>query len=277
MSIDWDDAVIAPVMDVFGEAVTYRPKDGAPFEITGILTEAYLEVDAVGDAVPMSGQQSRLNVRLSAFMEIEPQPGDTLRCGAPARPIGCGKCAQTDTAAHVCGSMGRAEMLMRAHFREQAVATLKAAHTTAGQNVFSPRDWPTWCGEYPLILVHTPRERKASITRGIPQFNTTLWLAVSARVETHSAEAAYADLETLGAQIEAALLTDFNLISQLQHIAFVDTRIEVNAQSKGHLGEVQIDFGLEFYEVFDPVTQSPVQPIATPLEGIDVQHALRPE
>src|SRR5260363_151314 len=76
MSIDWDDAVIAPVMDVFGEAVTYRPKDGAPFEITGILTEAYLEVDAVGDAVPMSGQQSRLNVRLSAFMEIEPQPGD---------------------------------------------------------------------------------------------------------------------------------------------------------------------------------------------------------
>src|SRR5260364_288171 len=78
MSIDWDDAVIAPVMDVFGEAVTYRPKDGAPFEITGILTEAYLEVDAVGDAVPMSGQQSRLNVRLSAFMEIEPQPGDTL-------------------------------------------------------------------------------------------------------------------------------------------------------------------------------------------------------
>src|SRR5260364_362312 len=161
--------------------------------------------------------------------------------------------------------MGRAEMLMRAHFREQAVATLKAAHTTAGQNVFSPRDWPTWRGEYPLILVHTPRERKASITRGIPQFNTTLWLAVSARVET------------LGAQIEAALLTDFNLISQLQHIAFVDTRIEVNAQSKGHLGEVQIDFGLEFYEVFDPVTQSPVQPIATPLEGIDVQHALRPE
>src|SRR5260363_273273 len=108
--------------------------------------------------------------------------------------------------------MGRAEMLMRAHFREQAVATLKAAHTTAGQNVFSPRDWPTWRGEYPLILVHTPRERKASITR----------------VETHSAEAAYADLETLGAQIEAALLTDFNLISQLQHIAFVDTRIEVN-------------------------------------------------
>src|SRR5260363_102934 len=194
MSIDWDDAVIAPVMDVFGEAVTYRPKDCAPFEITGILTEAYLEVDAVGDAVPMSGQQSRLNVRLSAFMEIEPQPGDTL--------------------------------------------TVRRT----GQTFFSPRDWPTWRGEYPLILVHTPRERKASITRGIPQFNTTLWLAVSARVETHSAEAAYADLETLGAQIEAALLTDFNLISQLQHIAFVDTRIEVNAQSKGHLGEVQIDF-----------------------------------
>src|SRR5260363_278068 len=173
--------------------------------------------------------------------------------------------------------MGRAEMLMRAHFREQAVATLKAAHTTAGQNVFSPRDWPTWRGEYPLILVHTPRERKASITRGIPQFNTTLWLAVSARVETHSAEAAYADLETLGAQIEAAPLTDFNLISQLQHIAFVYTGIQVNAQSKAHLSEVQIDFALEFYEVFDPVTQSPVQPIATPLEGIDVQHALRPE
>jgi hypothetical protein len=166
-------------------------------------------------------------------------------------------------------------MLTRAHLREQVVALLKAAHTHAGQNVFSPRDWPTWHGEYPLILVHTPRERKESITRGIPQFNTTLWLAVSARVETHSAEAAYADLEALSAQIEAAMLTDVHLISQLQHIAFVDTRIEVNAQSKDHLGEAQIDFGLEFYEVFDPITQSPNPPIATPLEGIDVQHDLK--
>src|SRR5260364_152904 len=277
MSIDWDDAVIAPVMDVFGEAVTYRPKDGAPFEITGILTEAYLEVDAVGDAVPMSGQQSRLNVRLSAFMEIEPQPGDTLtvrRTGQTywvreVRPDGHGgACLRLN-------GEGR-DADARPFSRTGGCDPESGPHHRGPERLFAPRLTDLARRISADSGAHAARAQGIHHARH-PQFNTTLWLAVSARVETHSAEAAYADLETLGAQIEAALLTDFNLISQLQHIAFVDTRIEVNAQSKGHLGEVQIDFGLEFYEVFDPVTQSPVQPIATPLEGIDVQHALRPE
>jgi hypothetical protein len=78
MPIDWDNAVIAPVMDVFGEPVTYQPRSGAPFEVSGVFNEAYRELAALGDAIPMSGAQPMLSVRLAEFMEIEPRQGDQL-------------------------------------------------------------------------------------------------------------------------------------------------------------------------------------------------------
>lgn len=165
-------------------------------------------------------------------------------------------------------------MLTRAHLRQRAVAALKAAHTLAGQRVFSPRDWPTWHNDYPVLLVQTPRERKESVARGVPQFTTICHLAVTARVEAASAEAAEADLETLCGQIEAALLTDYELISHLQQIASVETRLEVTAETRSHIGEAQLDFGLEFYEVFDPITPSSAVP---PLDGIDVHPDLQQE
>jgi hypothetical protein len=76
MAIDWDKAVLAPVMGVFGEAVTYSPSVGTPFAITGIFDEAYHEVDLV-EGAPVNTVIPILGVRLEPF-SVMPSQGDTL-------------------------------------------------------------------------------------------------------------------------------------------------------------------------------------------------------
>lgn len=38
MGVDWDLHLLSPLHGVFGDEHEYRPKDGAPFTINGILT-----------------------------------------------------------------------------------------------------------------------------------------------------------------------------------------------------------------------------------------------
>ena len=45
MPIDWDELVLAPVMAVFGDEVTYRPRAGAAFTISdAVFDEQYTYV-----------------------------------------------------------------------------------------------------------------------------------------------------------------------------------------------------------------------------------------
>jgi hypothetical protein len=52
-------------------------------------------------------------------------------------------------------------MLARAMLRNLIVDALKNAPTLAGQNVFVPRDWPTFAGNCPCILVQSYHKTSA--------------------------------------------------------------------------------------------------------------------
>jgi hypothetical protein len=64
--IDWNAKVLAPVMGVFGEPVTYLPAIGSPFDITGVFDEAFTSVDLPGDSAVLSVRPV-LGIRLAEF------------------------------------------------------------------------------------------------------------------------------------------------------------------------------------------------------------------
>ncbi len=75
--IDWDKAVLAPVMAVFGEQVTYMPAGGAPFMITGVFDAQYKGVDFAG-GMDVQTDMPVLGIRLAEFPVI-PRQKDQLR------------------------------------------------------------------------------------------------------------------------------------------------------------------------------------------------------
>lgn len=163
-------------------------------------------------------------------------------------------------------------MTTTAQLRTLAVAALTGT-TTAGTNIFSPLDWPTWSGDYPVIFVTTPDEDAEGLGRnGPPQFNVTATLHVVARVEQMSAAndqgaaAAYAALEVLRDQIKVALINYPPLMSLLQQFPFYRTRMRVDADGEQHLGEVTVDIGLEFYQGPEDFYAIP----SVPLDEIDI-------
>lgn len=163
-------------------------------------------------------------------------------------------------------------MTTTAQLRPLVVAALTGA-TTAGTNVFSPLDWPTWSGDYPVLMVTTPDEDAESLGRnGAPQFTVTSTLRVTARVNAEDvandqgAAAAYAALEVLRDQIKVAVINYTPLMQLLQQFPFYRTRMRVGAEGEQHLGEVVVDIGLEFYQ--GPEDFYPIPTV--PLTGVDV-------
>ncbi len=154
-------------------------------------------------------------------------------------------------------------MLYRAQLRDTAAAQLVAANTLAGANVFVPRDWPTNAGIYPAILVQAYRERKDA--RGhsqVPQFIATARLSIVGRLQAVTAESAEEQLDEFCEQIELAVLTCQAILQNVSRITYVETDMGVSAEGRQHIGEVQIDFGLEYSVDIDPIGQSPVAPSA---------------
>ena len=78
--IDWDQRVLAPVVAVFGEAMTYLPVVGASFSFTGVFDEQYQDVDLAGgmgvvSTMPVCG------IRLAEFpagFNAENAQGDSV-------------------------------------------------------------------------------------------------------------------------------------------------------------------------------------------------------
>lgn len=154
-------------------------------------------------------------------------------------------------------------MLYRAQLRDTAAAQLVAANTLAGANVFVPRDWPTNPGTYPAILVQAYREREDS--RGhsqVPQFIAVARLSVVGRLQAGTAALAESQLDQFCEQIRLAVLTCQAILQNVSRIAYVETDMGVSAEGRQHIGEVQIDFGLEYSVDIDPIGQSPVGPSA---------------
>ena len=156
--------------------------------------------------------------------------------------------------------------LYRAMLRDIAITALKGKPTLADQRVFSPNDAPTWDGEYPMIIVRTPQERKESLSRGPPQFNVVATLQVTARLEGATAEEAEAKLEVMAEQIECTLINDYELTRKIQQFSFVDTRMDFSGEGQAHLGQLTVNIGLEFFQ--GPEDFAPIE--AVPIEEMEI-------
>ena len=163
-------------------------------------------------------------------------------------------------------------ILFRESLRLLVVEALINAQTLAGPRVFSPRDTTTYSGSYPAILVQARSERKQGWRKGGLSFTTTASILVNARVEHIDPAVVETQLETFQFQIERAIITYYPLYTVIQQFASIDTDVQVASDGKKHIGEIAMVFGLEYAEIFDPITDAPAsqQPIASELEIIDI-------
>jgi hypothetical protein len=159
-------------------------------------------------------------------------------------------------------------MTDRWELRKLVIAALKPEATIAHARVFSPGDTPSWDGAFPVIVVRSPYERKDSIGRVAPQFITVATITVVGQVAGPTEAEVEAQLDTLGKQIEKTIINDHELVhNNIQQFLFVETKTETTSEAKGHLGQITVAFGLEFYqgtEDFAPFH-------AVPLEGVDIK------
>lgn len=169
-----------------------------------------------------------------------------------------------------------ADQLMTAR-RQIRLAVLKALQgAKISATVLTPGDWETPQAKLPTVLMRAPTERKEGLMAGQGSFITAITVELEARVEASSAEAAQDAIEALGYVIECAVLTNYELIRITQKVMSVDTIVDITADSRRHLGGAMMTFVFEVVEVFDPVYQSPIQPIAYPLLEVQL-HASSPD
>lgn len=171
-------------------------------------------------------------------------------------------------------------MTSSADLRTIAQAQLIAANTDALANVYSPLDRATWSGTYPVIFLNTPEEHKESLgPNGAPQFEVTMTLRATGRVQENQqqndagAAAAMVALERLQQQIEQALINNPALMSLIEQFAFVRVTNTVSGEGEVHLGEVQMDIGLQFYqgpEDFFPIASNPLEEVTVDADLTDV-------
>jgi hypothetical protein len=130
--------------------------------------------------------------------------------------------------------------------------------TSAGNAVYSPGDWPTQSGQYPVWKIRVIRELKTSLGRGgPPQFLVVTTVRamgeVSAPVAVNDAgaTAAAAALWQLQRQFEVAVINSYPLTGQVQQFPTIDSQLSYNSDAETHLAGIQIDLGLEFVQGVD--------------------------
>jgi len=160
--------------------------------------------------------------------------------------------------------------------------------TSVMNNIFSPRDWPTWSGSYPLILVQTPSEEKTSLGKSAPEFNVVSTFQITARVQALATprdgggELVEARLIELRKQIERALINNYELTKAVQQFPFVRSQMSISDEGEYQIGELVMHIGMEFYqgpEDFYPVERFPindvsltiVEPIGTAGPSLDIK------
>jgi hypothetical protein len=169
-------------------------------------------------------------------------------------------------------------MTTTADLRELTVTALQSK-TGAGTNIYSPRTWSTWSGDYPVVLVRAPEEEGQSFGRnGPPAFTVTSTIHVSARIHVpgttsdQAAAAAESILEEYREQIKAAVINYPALMSQLQQYPFFRSQISISAEGERPIGEVIVQIGMEFVqgpEDFYPVPASPLEEVSARIQMPD--------
>lgn len=164
-------------------------------------------------------------------------------------------------------------MTTTADLRELTVQALQNK-TGAATNIYSPRTWSTWSGDYPVILVRAPEEEGQSFGRnGPPAFTVTSAIHVAARIHVPGAESdggavtAEALLEQYREQIKAAVINYPPIMSLLQQYPFFRSSIAISDEGERPIGEVTVAIGMEFVQGPEDFYPVPV----VPLQGVDVQ------
>lgn len=186
-------------------------------------------------------------------------------------------------------------MTTAAALRDDAARILRG-QTDAGDEVFTPSDWATWDKQYPVILLSVPHEEKTSFGgRGEVEFLVVATLRIVARVEMPASPGDLGALQVehalqgLKGQIERLLINNPALICdpgcsggrRISQFPFVRSQIGVSAEGEGHLAELMMDMGLEFYQgpedFWDPaavplktVQVTLPEPAGTPQPGLTV-------
>lgn len=144
------------------------------------------------------------------------------------------------------------------------VAALRAADI-AGGNIWSYRDWPTKAVDNPIVLLDLPEEDKTSLGRsGGPQFTVVATVTLTARLDRLAepgdmgALRLQADLSVMRRAIEVAVINDPDLFAQIQQMTFVRSSLKIETKER-HLGDLQMQFGLEFYQGLDDFHQPPTE------------------
>ena len=152
--------------------------------------------------------------------------------------------------------MANQTMLARRQIRLAALAALTGASFT-GVTIESPGDWSTPPEALPAILLRATDDRKESITKGQPEFTTTVSIEIDARVGATDPSAAQDAIEAICYSIEMALMTNYALISIVNQVASVDTKMEISSDGKIHFGGARMTVNFEVPEMFDPFETTP--------------------
>lgn len=152
------------------------------------------------------------------------------------------------------------------------VQAIREARTDAGDQVFSPGDWPTIPKTFPNLLVRAIREEKTSLGLGGIEFTVVTTIRISGRVAApaQSADAGGTDAEVLlwrlQRQVECAVINydgffSFDSPNRLQQYPSIRAGFSTDATGQLQLGEILIDLDMEYYqgpEDFYPTVEAPI-------------------
>jgi len=134
-------------------------------------------------------------------------------------------------------------------------AQLLKGFTDAGERVLIARSWPTKAGALPdLIVDPLYREKKQSLGKNAPQFDTEVVITVRGRV---SSPAGVDDagsfkcgeaIETIKRQIERRLINAYPMMLKIEQFTTIETAFVINTENALAIGEVQMTIGMGIYE-----------------------------
>lgn len=139
------------------------------------------------------------------------------------------------------------------HLTQQAIIT---AETTAQNRIYTPRDYKLWDGLYPCVQVKTPQQQRESLGKdGTPHFRTIVSVVVVGTVKADTEDECSEQLEVLENQIEKSVITNFEIINEIEQFLNIQTDQLVTSEGDQHIGQVQLVFAMQSYEEFNPTDE----------------------
>jgi len=133
-----------------------------------------------------------------------------------------------------------------AHARYQIRAAVVSALTglpTTGNNVFPAHKWPLFNTSVPALIVFTTTEDVQRVTHQPIEHLRSLQVEVIAKVKSATAED---DLDTICAEVEAALAADVTLGGKALDCRPLGTEIDLSIESEMKTGSATMRFEVQY-------------------------------